>query len=651
MVDGGSYFTVGKGEQMTLVDEVKARLTIVDVVSDYLALDNPSSRTPKALCPFHEERTPSFSLSLDHDSWRCWGACGVGGGMFDFVMRADGIEFREALEKLARKAGIETEFRNDNHDGRRRGKSSAMHQVNEVAEEFLFRQLEGGQGEEALAYLESRGIDAQTARRRGIGFAPGGVNSLFAHLKSIGADSQAVVQAGLVVKSEDGSWRDMFANRITVSIRDPRGNIIGFGARAMGDAQPKYLNTHETAIFNKSQTLYGLHWASDAIRASGRVIVVEGYMDVITAQERGFKNVVACMGTSVTSQQLQVAATFLPDDPDNPPSVILCLDADEAGQQAALRGLRIAISEFGRHSTSNRASRRSSIDIRIASPMVSEQGIAKDPDEAIRTDSAEWIASIDRADDIMQFVIRTSLERHNVNTDNGMDAAINEVEPYFERIPPHTIREQRILDDLAGQLNVDADHLMNLLRRKRSDRETAAGMSQPSTVNRRSRSRSSRRSIPVIPVAALQAPWEMTLLACMVQHEYAIDHAQVVEPHHFVDPSRMRIFESLRTTGNLDRCLALIEGESEAMNLMERLRHVPISPGDIGPEDEAAVIQIAQDCAIRTRQEYLKRNKQKEVQLAKQNGNMFRDEDMTSAVETNRQIRELAVPLNAAPKH
>lgn len=157
--------------------------------------------------------------------------------------------------------------------------------------------------------------------------------------------------------------------------------------------------------------------------------------------------------------------------------------------------------------------------------------------------------------------------------------------------------------------------------------------------------------MPVIPAAALQAPWEMTLLACMVQHEYAIDHAQVVEPHHFVDPSRMRIFESLRTTGNLDRCLALIEGESEAMNLMERLRHVPISPGDIGPEDEAAVIQIAQDCAIRTRQEYLKRNKQKEVQLAKQNGNMFRDEDMTSAVETNRQIRELAVPLNAAPKH
>ena len=143
----------------------------------------------------------------------------------------------------------------------------------------------------------------------------------------------------------------------------------------------------------------------------------------------------------------------------------------------------------------------------------------------------------------------------------------------------------------------------------------------------------------------------MTLLACMVQYDYAIDHTRTVEPYHFVDRSRTRIFESLRTTGNSERCLDLIEGESDVIDLLERLRHVPISPDDIGSEDEAAVIQIAQDCAIRTRKEYLKRNKQKEVQLAKENGNMFRDEDMTSAVETNRQIRELAAPLNAAPKH
>ena len=638
---------------MTLVDEVKARLTIVDVVSDYVALENISSRTPKALCPFHDERTPSFSLSLEHDSWRCWGACGVGGGMFDFVMRADGIEFKEALEKLALKAGIEPNFRDDYPENRRRGRSSALHEVNQIAEEFFTRQLEGAQGEEALAYLESRGIDAQTARRRGIGYAPGGVNSLIAYLKSIAADSQAVVQSGLIVRGNDDAWRDMFTNRITIAIRDPRGNVIGFGARAMGDAQPKYLNTHETAIFNKSKILYGMHWASDAIRASGRAIVVEGYMDVIAAQERGFKNVVACMGTAVTSQQLQAISTVLPDDPDNPPSVVLCLDADEAGQQATLRGLRTALSEFGRRSATQINSRRSPIDIRIASPVVSERGEPKDPDEAIRNNGAEWIASIDQADEIIDFVIRASLSSHNATTETGLEAALNEIEPYFESIPPHTIREQRKLNALGDQLGFYVEDLTHVLTRKRSARETNHAASNPDRNNHRHRNRRSSDNRPVIlvPAAAIQARWESDLLACMLQYDYAIDHAANVEPHHFTDPVRMRVFETLRAVASINECLVRIEGDDEALNLINRLMQIPLSPTDETVEDQAAIIQIAETCAKRTRREYLTRNKKREVQLAKENGNMFSEEDMITAVQTNREIRELAKPQHAAPSH
>ena len=632
-----------KGEQMTLVDEVKSRLTIVDVVSDYLTLDNPGSRTPKALCPFHEERTPSFSLSVDHNSWRCWGACGVGGDMFEFVMRADDIEFKEALEKLARKAGVEIQDRREDGERGRRAQSSALHQVNEIAEEFFYRQLTGASGQPALAYLEARGIDAQVAKRRGMGYAPRGVNSLLPYLKSIGADSQAVVNAGLIVKGQDGGWFDMFGDRITVSIRDPRGNIIGFGARAMGDAQPKYLNTHETDIFNKSQTLYGMHWASDAIRASGRAIVVEGYMDVIAAQEHGFKNVVACMGTSITPQQLQSLAAFLPDDADNPSSIVLCLDADQAGQEAALRGLRLAISEFGRN-----GNRSSPIDLRIAAPVTSENGVAKDPDDAIRTDSAQWVASIDRSDDIMQFVIRTAVGRHNTATDVGKDAALNEIEPYFEQMPPRANSERRIIDSLGQQLDIDVDRLTNMLMRKRVFRESS---NSPSTdaENRRARNGRQRQAQPVVVPSTVQAPWEITLLACLVQHDYAIDHAAVVEPDHFLDHSRRDVFRTLRSASSLDECLELISGQPETMNLVDQLMNTPISPSEIVIEDEAAVIQIAKVCAIRTRREYLKRNKKKEVQLARENGNMFREEDMVGAVETNRQIRELAATQRVAP--
>ncbi len=641
---------------MTLVDEVKARLTIVDVVSDYVALENLSSRTPKALCPFHEERTPSFSLSLEHDSWRCWGACGVGGDMFSFVMRADGIEFKEALEKLALKAGIEPQRHSregGNPDGRGRSRSAALYEVNLIAEEFFTRQLEGAQGQEALAYLESRCIDAQSARRRGIGYAPGGVNSLIAYLKSIAADSQAVVQSGLITRGNDDAWRDMFTNRITIAIRDPRGNVIGFGARAMGDAQPKYLNTHETTIFNKSKILYGMHWASDAIRASGRAIVVEGYMDVIAAQERGFKNVVACMGTAVTSQQLQTISTVLPDDPDNPPSVVLCLDADEAGQQATLRGLQVALSEFGRRTATQTNTRRAPIDIRIASPVVSEHGEPKDPDEAIRYNGAEWIATIDQADEIIDFVIRTSLSSHNTATENGLDAALNEIEPYFESIPPHTIREQRKLNSLGERLGIAVDDMIYVLTRKRSARETVQTASNPDSNSRRNPTRRTGAARPAISVAAaaIQARWESDLLACMLQYDYAIDHAANVEPYHFTDPVRQRVFEELRIAGNLEECVGRIERDIEALSLVNRLKEIPLSPTDETIEDQAAIIQIAETCAKRTRREYLTRNKKREVQLAKENGNMFREEDMITAVQTNREIRELANPQHAAPSH
>ena len=631
---------------MTLVDEVKARLTIVDVVSDYVALDNPTSRTPKALCPFHDERTPSFSISVEHDSWRCWGACAVGGGIFDFVMRADGIEFKQALEKLALKAGIE--YNPDRQTTAKRANThgkSALHEVNLIAEEFFTRQLEGAQGQEALAYLESRGIDAQTARRRGIGFAPGSINSLLAYLKSIAADSQAATQSGLIVKGNDVPWRDMFTNRITIAIRDPRGNIVGFGARAMGDAQPKYLNTHDTPVFKKSEILYGMHWATDAIRASGRAIIVEGYMDVIAAQERGFKNVVACMGTAVTAQQLQTISTVLPDDPDNPPAVVLCLDADEAGQQAMLRGLQVALSEFG----------RSKINIRIANPIVSEHGEPKDPDEAIRNNGAEWITSIDQALEIIDFVIRTGINRHNTSTETGIDAALNEIEPYFESIPPHTIREQRKLNGLAEQLAVSTDDMIHVLTRIRSARETTQNASNPARNRTRTKSRikSTTRTTTPVSSAPIHArlDLESELLACMLQYDYAIDHASIVEPHHFTNPVRRRIFQELRSARNLEECMERIKSDIEALAIVTDLKKDLRKPTGEKIEDQSEIIQIVETCAKRTRGKYLKRAKEKEVQRAKENGNMFREQDMISAVQTNREIRELANPQHAAPSH
>ena len=370
-------------------------------------------------------------------------------------------------------------------------------------------------------------------------------------------------------------------------------------------------------------------------------------MDVIAAQERGFKNVVACMGTTVTSQQLQTISTVLPDDPDNPPSIVLCLDADQAGQQATLRGLQIALSEFGRGSARNNT-RSSPIDIRVAGPVVSEHGEPKDPDDAIRNNGAEWIASIDQADEIIDFVIRSSLSRHNTATENGLDAALNEVEPYFESIPANTIYERGKLSWLGEQVGIDFDGMIHMLKLKRSARETIQNASNPDRNTRRTPTRKASRTTP----SFLPARWEYELLACMLRYDYAIDHAATAEPDHFIDPVRMRVFKALTSAANVDECLARIQGDDEALALVNQLKEFSLSPTAETIEDQATIIQIAERCATRTHEEYLIRNKKREVQLAKENGNMFSDEEeVTISVQTNLKINKLKNPQQAASSH
>ncbi len=625
---------------MALVDEVKAKLSIVDVVSDYVTLQNASSRNPKALCPFHEERTPSFTLYPDQGSWRCYGACADGGDIFSFVMRADGIEFTEALDKLCEMAGIER--RNDFIKNSDDSPASAIHKVNSIAEEFFHRQLLGKRSSEALEYLESRGIDAETARRRGIGFAPGGVNSLFEYLRSLDADSRAVVDAGLVVTGEDGKWRDMFTNRITISIRDARNNIIGFGARAMGDAHPKYLNTHATSIFDKSTALYGINWATEAIRATGQAIIVEGYMDVIAAQEHGFKNVVACMGTAVTPQQLRTLAKRVSDN-EQRRSVVLCLDSDAAGQQATMGALRNAIAEFGSDADSNSGSPQQSIDIRIATPVTAEDGAPKDPDEAIRHNPAEWHESISSAVEIIDFIIDAHATRHDLGSDGGIDELLTELEPCFSNMPPHTIADMRRLRNLATRLNLDESDLTRAFTLRRSARISSRSGST-STVSTRRRSRrvpNSSAAAQPVPVPALQAPWERILMACIAQYDFAIDHAQFVDPDHFNNRSLGALLEHMRASQTF---LSSFSPSDEAQRaLLDDLKHHPLTPdADVDIVSEADIIAMTKECARRTLREFLIRQKREEAAEARKHGNLIPKEIVKSAVEKNEQIRQLS---------
>ena len=318
---------------MSVTDEIKARIDAVDFISRYLPLQR-AGRSFKACCPFHQERTPSFVVFPDSGTWRCFGACSTGGDIFSFLMQKENMDFREALQVLAQETGVQLPEETDKGDSRER---DLLYELNDRAALFFRNQLHRSQeGQAARDYLQRRGINAQVAAQFQLGFAADGWDALRDHLVEAGYSPDALHRADLVKHNlEHDSFYDSFRNRLIVPIHDRQGRVIGFGGRVLDDSLPKYLNTAETVLFHKSHVVYGLDRAYRAIRQADSVVIVEGYMDVIAAHQYGFENVVACLGTALTEEQLRQLHRYT----DN---FILALDADAAGQQATLRGLNQA---------------------------------------------------------------------------------------------------------------------------------------------------------------------------------------------------------------------------------------------------------------------------------------------------------------------
>ncbi len=318
---------------MSAIDEIKARANIEDVIGRYTELKKAGSIL-KGLCPFHNERTPSFVVYPNSGTWHCFGACGTGGDVFSFLMRKENIDFREALVRLAQETGVSLE--EDEHDEERSLKV-ALHEVNEAAAKYFHDLLlNHAQATRARAYLERRKLDGETADSFQIGFSLDQWSGLRDYLSGRGFPLETQLAAGLVKRNEQRETiYDAFRNRVIIPIRDRQGRVIGFGGRVLDDSQPKYLNTAETPLFHKSHVVFGIDRAQDAIRKADEVVIVEGYMDVIAAHQHGFANVVACMGTAITSDQLRQLERYTRN-------FVMALDADAAGQAATIRGLNQA---------------------------------------------------------------------------------------------------------------------------------------------------------------------------------------------------------------------------------------------------------------------------------------------------------------------
>jgi len=323
---------------MTPVEQIKSKLDIVDFIGETVKL-RKSGRSYSGLCPFHSEKTPSFHVFPDSQNWRCFGACATGGDIFAYVMKRENLDFGEALRVLAQRAGVELAARTPK-DAEEDARIKKLREINEAAVRYWHNLLLNSPVAQSVrTYLAERGISDNSIVNFQLGFAPESSNALGNYLQSRGYLPADIHAAGLTGQQEvekGGGYYDRFRNRLIFPIRDMKGQTIGFGGRALAsDQQPKYLNSPQTPLFDKSSILYGIDMARDAIRTAGIAVIVEGYVDAVMAHQKGFKNVVASMGTALTETQLKTLQRLAK-------KFILPLDADAAGLEAMRRGLGVA---------------------------------------------------------------------------------------------------------------------------------------------------------------------------------------------------------------------------------------------------------------------------------------------------------------------
>ncbi len=442
---------------MSVIREVKERIGIVELVSEYVTLQK-AGRNMKGLCPFHSEKHASFFVTPEQQTWRCFGACGTGGDIFSFVMKKEGVEFGEALRLLADRAGVSLRPR-DAQDRAVAEESDRLFQINEAAAEYYHHLLLNSKaGEAARSYLERRKITPETVKEFRLGFSPDSWDALKNYLLGKGYTERRTIEAGLAVEKEGGGSYDRVRNKLMFPICDIRGRVLGFGARSLDDSLPKYTNSPQTGVFDKSSILYGIDRARPAIRKADLVMIVEGYTDVLTAHQNGWKNVVGSMGTSLTEKQVAGVKGLTN-------SIMLALDADLAGEEATLRGRAIL-------ANSN------------AEAEVILLPAGKDPDEVIREDPALWGKLVEESMPIMDFALQSVIGKIDISRAKDKSRAIEKLQAVDEISDP--AQRFHYVDKLARSLKMERADVEAALHRLRT-----AGR-KPKTVRETERSRPAR---------------------------------------------------------------------------------------------------------------------------------------------------------------
>lgn len=431
------------------IEEIKSRLDLVDIVKEYIQLEKVGSNM-RALCPFHSEKTPSFFVSPARQSWRCFGGCNEGGDMFDFIMKIEGVDFKGALEILAKKAGVKL----DKQSYQERSEKEKFYELYELAVRFFEKQLQASKtGKRAMKYLLDRGISKESIKFWRLGYSPDSWHALSDFLISQGYKRKTIVKAGLAITKNDHSY-DRFRGRIMFPIMNTASHPIAFGGRVFeGDEKTaKYLNSPQTLLYDKSRVLYGLDKAKMEIRKQDFCILVEGYTDVIMSYQAGCKNVISTSGTALTKKQLNILRRYTSN-------LYTAFDRDSAGTSATKKGIELA--------------REMDFDIKIISL---PEG--KDPADFVKEDPEKWKKAVAKAENIMDFYFEAALRGRDIADPKDKKSIAAELLPLIKRIP-NSIERSHWIKKLSDEIAVDEKAIADQLSKIKRENTTNTTIEEP----------------------------------------------------------------------------------------------------------------------------------------------------------------------------
>ena len=530
----------------SFLDELVERNDIADVVSGYVRLSKKSGSNMFGLCPFHSEKTPSFSVSPDKQIYHCFG-CGKGGGVINFIMEVENLTFPEAVEFLARRANMTLPEKSSDEESRRRERMFAL---NRDAARFFYEMLASPAGAPGREYMARRGIDSRTATNFGLGFAPDEWNSLERAMKAKGYSDEEMFRAGLLRRGKNGGFYDVFRSRLMFPVIDVRGNVIGFSGRIVGDGEPKYMNSPETAVFDKGRNLFGLNLAKKSKK--GYMILAEGNIDVVSLHQAGFDCAVASLGTSLTAEQARLLSRFTGE-------VIIAYDSDGAGAKAAQRAIGIL----------------EKLDVKVKLLRMTD---AKDPDEFIRKKGADAFERlISGSENQIDYRLNSIIGKYDLTVDEQKVAFLREATDMVARLNG-AVERQVYAMRVAALSGVQNDVVIKEVERQRkailsrAQRELNTRQSRPEK-QIQPEDKELRYEKPESAVA------EEGLIRLLYLDPSLAKRAQLPDSEEFSSPALARIYSAVLTRLRENRAVTAAALSSELspqeMSLLVKIQQKP----------------------------------------------------------------------------